>query len=230
MSALALARLPVARLVRTRRGVIAVAWWTVFALGAVLVARGEHAASADVALLSVYVPFVQPLIAFAIVGAVLGGEGLGPAIAPLTRFGASRFASALAAGLVATLASALVCTALAVALLASAHNAADPPLAHDLSLTAYVAALAGGAHGAFFVLGSAFGARGGGRGFALLVDWVLGTSPGWLSAIVPYAHARSLLGGAPVVTLAQRDSAWCLVAITAASLVLASLRFSVRRR
>jgi len=36
-------------------------------------------------------------------------------------------------------------------------------------------------NGAFFVLGSAMGARGGGRSALLVVNWVLGASPGWIS-------------------------------------------------
>jgi hypothetical protein len=230
VSTLAVARLPFARLVRTRRGVIAFVWWTVFAVGTVLIARHESASSADLALLGVYLPFVLPLVAHAMVGAVLGGEGIVVAVQPLTRFGASPFGSAITTGVVATLACAVSCAATAVLLLASAHNALDPPLAQDLALTAYAGALAGGAHGAFFVLGSAVFARGGGRSALLLVNWLLGASPSWISALVPYSHSRSLLGGQPVVTLSEGASAWCLVAITVVSLALAASRVSLRRR
>jgi hypothetical protein len=224
MSFLALAQLPTTRLARTRRGYVALAWWTVFALGAMGIARHEHAESADLALLGVYLPFVLPLVAFAMVGAVLGGEGIAAAVRPLVRFGARPAAGALAAGLVASIASAVACAATGLLLVAMGHNAIDPPLGQDLALTAYVGALAGAAHGAFFVLGSAIGARGGGRGAALVANWLLGASPGWISALVPYAHARSLLGGSVVVALSERGSAWCLGAIIVVSLGLAALR------
>jgi len=227
MSALALARLPVARLVRTRRGVLALVWWILFGLGTTLIARRVHASSADRALLGVYVPFVLPLIAYAMVGAALGGEGLVAAVRPLARFGASPRASALAAGIIATATSAIACALIAVMLVVVAHNALDPPLGRDIALTAYAGGLAGAAHGAFFVLGSAVGARGGGRGAMLVVNWVLGASPAWISALVPYTHARSLLGGLPAVSLSETASAWALVAIIVVSLGLAALR--VRR-
>ncbi len=227
MSTLALARLPVARLVRTRRGAVALAWWVVFALGTTLIAKHANVGSVDGALLGVFVPFVLPLVAFAMVGAALGGEGIVAAVRPLARFGASPRASALSTGIVAVLASTISCAAVAVLLVVVAHNAVDPPLGRDIALSLYAGALAGAAHGAFFVLGSAMGARGGGRSALLVVNWVLGASPGWISALVPFAHSRSLLGGTPCVTLSESASAWCLGAIVVVSLTLASLR--VRR-
>src|SRR5207302_139948 len=159
--------------------------------------------------------------------AALGGEGLVPATRPLVRFGASPRLTALAAGVVTTLASGLVCAIVGAGLVVAAHNASDVPLGHDAALTAYASGLGGAAHGAFFVLGSIVGARGGGRGVALVINWVCGASPGFVATLVPYAHTRGLLGGAPAATLSQRESAWALLAIIAVSLALSSLR--VRR-
>lgn len=227
MSALALARLPVARLFRTRRAALPLLGWCIASLGATLLARHANASSVDRALLGAFVPFVMPLVAYAIASAALGGEGVVSASRPLVRFGASPRASALVCGVVASLASALVCSALGALLVVTAHNAVDPPLTHDVLLTAYGSALGGAAHAAFFVLGSALGARGGGRGAALVVNWLFGASPGWASILVPYTHSRSLLGGAPAVSFSQPTSAWALAAIIVVSLSLASLR--VRR-
>ncbi len=224
---IALARLPAARLVRTRRAALPLLGWCIVAFGATLLTRNANASSVDRALLGAFVPFVMPLVAYAIASAALGGEGIVSASRPLVRFGASPRASALAAGLVASLASALACALIGALLVVAAHNAADPPLAHDVALTAYGSALGGAAHGAFFVLGSALGAHGGGRGAALVINWLFGASPGWASILVPYTHSRSLLGGAPAVTLTQPESAWALAAIIVVSLALASLR--VRR-
>jgi hypothetical protein len=227
LSTLALARLPVARLVRSRGASLALVGWILFALAMTLLARHANASSVDGTLLGVYLPFVLPLVAYAMVGAAFGGVGIATAVRPLVRFGASPRASALVAGLVATLASAVGCALAAVVLVAAAHDALDPPLARDVALSAYAGALGGAAHGAFFVLGSAATARGGGRSVMLVVNWVFGASPGWISALVPYTHTRSLLGGLPAVTLSEQESAWALVVIIVVSLGLAALR--VRR-
>ncbi len=224
---IALARLPVARLFRTRRAALPLLGWSVAAFGATLIARHANASSVDRSLLGLFVPFVMPLVAYAIVVGALGGDGLVGASRPLVRFGASPRTSALVAGLVATLASALASSILAMLLVFAAHGPADPPIAHDALLTAYAASLGGAAHAAFFVLGSAIGARGGGRGVFIVINWLFGASPGWIAVAVPYAHARSLLGGAPAVTLSQPASAWALVAIIVVSLGLGALR--VRR-
>ena len=221
---IALARLPLARLARTRRAALPLLGWTVVALGATLVARHAHAASDDRALLDVFAPFVLPLVSYALVAAALGGDGVVAATRPLVRFGASPSLSALAAGVVASAACALAGASLAALLVLAAHGGADPPLGRDALLSAYAGALGGAAHGAFFVLGSAIGPRGAGRSVALVIDWLFGASPGWISILVPYTHSRALLGGLPAVTLTERTSAWCLVAITALSLLLASTR------
>ena len=221
---IALARLPLARLARTRRAALPLLGWCIAAFGATLLARQANASSADRSLLGLFVPFVMPLVTYAIASAALGGEGLVGATRPLVRFGASPRLTALAAGVVTTVASGLACAIVGAGLVVAAHNAVDPPIGHDAALTAYAAGLGGAAHGAFFVLGSIVGARGGGRGFALVVNWLCGASPGFVSALVPYAHVRSLLGGAPAATLSQRESAWSLVAIIVVSLALSSLR------
>jgi hypothetical protein len=227
MSFDALMRLPLARLVRTRRAALPLLGWSVVAFGATLLARHAGASSDDRSLLEIYAPFVMPLVCYALVGAALGGEGVVSASRPLVRFGASPRLAALAAGIVATVAAAIVSAALAALLVVAAHNAGDPPLAHDAALSAYAGALGGAAHAAFFVLGSAVGPRGSGRAGALIVNWLFGASPGWISILVPYTHSRALLGGAPAVTLSEPASAWALVIITIVSLGLASAR--VRR-
>jgi hypothetical protein len=224
---IALARLPLARLVRTRRAALPLLGWSVVAFGATLLARHGGGSSDDRALLGVFAPFVMPLVAYAIVSAALGGEGVSSAAAPLVRFGAAPRLCALAAAVVATAACALVCSAMAALLVLAAHNPADPPLARDAMLSAYGGALGGAAHGAFFVLGAAITARGGGRAVALVVNWLLGAAPGWAAVLVPYAHARSLLGGEPAVMLSERASAWSLGVIIVVCLGLTTLR--VRR-
>ena len=224
---LALARLPFARLVRTRRSVVPLIGWAAFAVGSTIAMRRLGSVSVDRALLSVFVPFVLPLVAYGAVSGALAGEGLVRAAEPLARFGISGKRAALAASLVACAGSALACAVVGVLMVVAAHGSADAPLGRDVALTAYASALAGAAHAAFFTLGAAFGARGGGRSAALLVNWFFGSARGYASLFVPYAHARSLLGGDPAVTLSERGSAWCLLAIGVVCVALASLR--VRR-
>ena len=224
---LALARLPLARLVFTRRSVVPLSGWALFAVTSTLGMRRLDSISVDRALLAVFVPFVMPLVAYGVVAGTLGGGGLVDAAAPLARLGASGKRAALAASLVACAGSAVASALVGVAMVLAAHGCADAPLARDVALTAYASALAGASHAAFITLGAAFGPRGTGRGAALLVNWLAGSAGGYASLVVPYAHARSLLGGAPAMALSERGSAWCLLVIGAVSVSLASLR--VRR-
>ena len=83
---------------------------------------------------------------------------------------------------------------------------------------------AGAAYASFFTLGACIGAKGGGRGVFLFVNWVLGAGKGAAALLVPYGHVRSLLGGEPVLTLSQRGSTLGLAAVAGVALALASWR------
>ena len=219
-------RLPLARLTRAPRAWIpVVAWGALAVLSAVVLRRdGASTSSTAGALEVIFGQLALPLLAFTIVGAVLGGDGLARAARPFVAFGAPPPKMALAIAGVAVVATALVAGVLGATVAALAHGASDPPLARDALTSAWVAALGGGAYAALFVFGASFGKRGGGRAVALVLDWVLGSGTGAAGMPTPRAHVRSLLGGDAVMGLSGRASAVILVAIVVLFSALAVAR------
>ena len=220
----ALARLPIARLLRTPRAWLPMLGWTTLAVGATVITRNAGGASADRAVLAVFGPFVLPLLAYGIVAATFNGQRVGTAGAPLRAYGAGGGQVALTSAVVAMAMTALLGAILAPALVLLGHSPFDPPLAHDALTCAWIGALAGAAYASFFSLGACFGKKGGGRGVFLFVNWLLGAGKGASALFVPYGHVRSLLGGDPVLTLSQRGSAMALVGVAAVALALTSWR------
>jgi hypothetical protein len=198
--------------------------WTTLAVGATIITRHAGGASADRAILGVFGPFVLPLLAYGIVAATFNGQRVGTAGAPLRAYGADGGQVAMMSAVVAMAATALLGAILAPALVLLGHGPFDPPLAHDALTSAWIGALAGAAYASFFTLGACFGAKGGGRGAFLFVNWVFGAGKGASALIVPYGHVRSLLGGDPVLALSQRGSAIALAAVALVALALVSWR------
>jgi hypothetical protein len=168
--------------------------------------------------------FILPIALLGASTRVFQGVRLDTTATPLARFGPSR--RSVAFGLVG--ACMIVCGVLA-ALAASigaivAHDPSAPPLAVDAATCAWIGALAGSAYAALFALGSTFGARGGGRYGALVLDFVVGGMPGFAALLAPHAHARNLLGGEPPLALSQPASAAILIALAAGFTVLAIIR------
>jgi hypothetical protein len=225
MSAVAvLARVPLARLARAPRAWLPVAaWFALGAVSAVVFARAGGDGASD-ALDGVFAPLALPLVVYAVVGATLGGDGLARASRSLVAFGAAPSRVAVATIAVAVGTGALVAAALGALVVALAHRSGDPPLARDLAITIWVAALAGAAYAALFALGATFGKRGGGRAAVLVLDWLFGSSDGVAGLLTPRAHARSLLGGPAVAELSGRWSALALVALVALFTALAVRR------
>ncbi|MGO8998865.1 MAG: hypothetical protein ACLQVI_36535 [Polyangiaceae bacterium] len=217
-------RLPVARLARTPRAWIPVAAWGVLAIVSAVALRGSGSGATTSALESIFGGLALPFLSFAIVGAVLGGDGLARSTRPFVAFGAPPASVALATTAVAVAASALLSGALGAAVVALAHGASDPPLGRDMLTSAWVAGLGGAAYASLFSFGASFGRRGGGRAVALMVDWVLGSGTGGAALVTPRAHVRSLLGGDPVERLSGHASALVLVALVALFAALAAAR------
>jgi len=218
----AVAWAPALRLLRTPRTRMAVAGWFAIALAFGIAARWRGSAhGADHALLGALGPLVLPLLAYVLVGGVVGGHSLSHATAPLVAFGASPARSAAAAILVAAGACVVSGALVAAGVDVLAHGSTDPPLLRDALASAYAGALGGAGYSAWFALGSSFGRRGGGRPVLLVADWVLGASDGAAALVTPRGHLRNLLGGVPPLDLSQRASAvalallatgWALVA------------------
>jgi hypothetical protein len=228
---LALARLPFARLMRSPRAWLPVLAWSALAIVAAVYKRVDHAPhGADLVMLGAFGSVSLPLVAYAIVGGALGGEGLGRSGRSLVAFGATPASVALATALVAVAATAILGAVMGAGLAALAHASDDPPLVRDVLACAWISALAGACYAAIFVLGAAIGARGTGRGVLLAVDWIVGSGTSFGAALLPRAHARNLYGGEGPLALGQRGSTLALVVIGAAALALAVLLARLTRR
>lgn len=217
----ALSRVPLARLTRTRRGWLPILGWTLFAVISAVSSRSAGQVSgADHVMRGTFGVAVLPLLTYGIVSASLGGLGLRPAVSGLVALGAPPPRAALASVIVSMAASALVCGVIAAVVCAVAHGSADPPLAWDLPMSFGVALVGGAAYAAFFCAGSAIG-RGAMRGMFLAIDYVIGSAAGFGSLFTPRAHVMSLLGGPQCFELSRRASSVVLVVLVLAYLGLA---------
>ncbi len=218
----ALARVPVARLTRTRRAWFPIVGWALFAIVSALSTRSIGLANgADHVMRGTFGFVILPLLTYGIVSATMGGVGLRPAVSGLVALGAEPRKAALASVVVSMVASAIVCGVIAMVVCLLAHGSADPPLAWDLPASFGVAFAGGAAYAAFFCAGSAFG-RGAMRGVFLAIDYVIGTPAGFASIFTPRAHVMSLLGGAQCFELSRRASSVFLVVLALAYLALAA--------
>ena len=217
----ALARVPLARLTRTRRGWLPLAGWALFALISALSTRSAGLASgADHVMRGTFGFVILPLLTFGVVSATLGGVGLRPSVSGLVALGAPPPRAALASVLVSMAASAVACGIIAAIACAVAHGSADPPLLWDLPMSFGVAFTGGAAYAAFFCAGSAIG-RGAMRGAFLAIDYLVGTAAGFGSLFTPRGHVMSLLGGPQCFELSRRASSVILVALVLVYLGLA---------
>lgn len=221
----ALARLPVARLLRTPRTWAGAAAWCVLAL--VLAAMARRAGSvhgADHVLLEGYASFALPLLSYAVVGGALGARSMKASTTSMVAFGASPERAAAASVVVAAAACAVVGALLASAVAAVAHGSADPPALRDALTSAYAGGLGGLAYASWYALGAGFGRRGGGRVVLLVVDFLVSGDDGMLAMATPRAHVRSLLGGLEAMELSPRASGLALAVMALAYGVLAVRR------
>jgi hypothetical protein len=221
----ALARPPLARLLRSRRARIATIGWCGLGIAFALTARSSGSShAADHALLGAYGPLVLPLLVYSLVGAVLGARSLSVSAAPLVAFGARPAYVAGVAVVIAAAACAICGGLLAGVVDVVAHGSGDPPMGRDALACAYAGGLGATAYAAWFALGASFGKRGAGRLVFLVVDWALGTGDGAAALVTPRGHVRSLLGGTPPLELSERASAAALVALAVACAILAMKR------
>ena len=105
-----------------------------------------------------------------------------------------------------------------------AHDPTAPAVGFDVYTSAWIGALAACAYGALYALGATFGARGGGRYWALGFDLLFGGTSGVAALLAPRAHAQNLLGGEPLLLLPQPASAALLVVLAALFTSLALAR------
>lgn len=166
---------------------------------------------------------IVPLLAFLTLERATLGMRLDHSLSDLARHGADR--RALTLGLASSSAVWLAALAAVLAVLSVwlSRGSRDPRLVADLASTTWIAALSGVAYAAWFSLASLLGKRGL-RGLALLVDFLLGSGASALAAPFPRGHVRNLLGGEPVLELAQLASGGVLLALIAAYLSASALR------
>ena len=159
--------------------------------------------AADRALAGATFGLALPLLAFVTLGRATGGARLDATLWEVARHGGNRRHGA--AGLVGVSAVFLgLCGAtLATLAIIVTRGFSDATLARDLLASAWVGLLGGICYGCWFALGSKFGASGGGRTAALLLDWVLGSGTTALAALWPRGHLRNLLGAEPVLQMPQ---------------------------
>jgi hypothetical protein len=209
----ALVRLPLARL-RTRRGWLPIAGWTLLAIVAAFSTRTSGLSNgADHVLRGTFALLILPLLTYGVVSATLGGAGLRPSLRGVVALGAPPERAAATSVAVAMAASALLSAIVASVVCVVAHGSSDPPLLADLPASFGVAFVGGAAYAAFFCAGSAIG-RGAMRGVFLALDYMLGLPGGFGSIFTPRAHVMSLLGGSASFELGRRTSSLLLIVLT----------------
>jgi hypothetical protein len=176
-----------------------------------------------------YSVLALPFLAYAVLSAVLGGDGLSRSGLVLANLGASPLRVALSAVIVAIVASALLGGGLGALVDALAHGPLDPRLSEDIPKAFSGGALGGAAYAAFFAFGASFGARGFGRSLLLVLDWIVGASTSAGALLTPRGHVRALLGGAAPLDVPGRVSFAALVLMVVGFTVLATARGSRAR-
>lgn len=203
--------------------------WLLLALLSVLAGAWfeSHAArsgAADRSLLVIAFGLVIPILAYGVFQSATNGQRLDRATELLARYGVSRRRTVL--GAVGALAIGLSAASAFLASLAVvvSRGTLDPALGRDLFASASIGVFAGCAYSAWFALGSTFGARGGGRKWVLVFDFVFGSSSGSIGLPFPRAELRNLLGGEPPLGLSQSTGGFLLFASAVLALLVAIRR------
>lgn len=199
------------------------------AIGLVVVAAllERHSAALDAAdhtLVGAVFGVAVPVLGYLVVECSTDSRRLDASLDELARHGANRRTAVL--GLLGVCAALLAAAAAALAVIGVtvARGLSDAGLSRDLLASAWIGAVAGIAYAAWFALGSRFGRHGGGRFWALCLDWVLGSTTTFVAVPWPRGHIRNLLGAAPVLALAQWQGGVALGLLTLAYLGLAIWR------
>jgi len=176
--------------------------------------------AADRALTGVVFGFALPLLAYGTVARVLDGSRVDAAVAELARHGASRRSAATGFAAVLVVALAAMGAVLAAVCVIVTRAPADPRLFSDLVTSSWIGVLAGTAYAGSFLVASTVGAKGGGRFWLLVLDWVLGAGTTAVALPWPRGHVRNLLGAEPVMTMPQWSASVALVLLTLACMAL----------
>jgi hypothetical protein len=191
-------------------------------LVAIVERRVGNAASVDRALHLTF-SWIVPFMCLAMVSAATGPRSLREATWQVARFGVSRQSVAAGLTLAISLASVVPAVLSAAVSVVVAHTPHAPPMANDLVTTAWIGALTAWAYAAWMSFGAAFGKMGGGRGFVLALDFVLG-GVGAFGVVFPRGDAMNLLGFDGGADVSQRVSSAALPLVAIVMTALTSLR------
>jgi hypothetical protein len=207
------ARLALARLRGASSAlVLAISALAVFA-AAVLERRSNAASAADDVLSGVAFGIAVPVLAYLISERACDGQRLDRSVDSVARYGADRRRAALGVLLTSALATALGGAFLVLIAMLGAHSLRDASLAFDLRSSVGIALVSGFAYALCFGAASLLGKRGGGRKWALIADFTIGTGASTFAALCPRSHVRNLLGGTPALDLSQRGAWFALIAL-----------------
>ncbi|MEI9953407.1 MAG: hypothetical protein WDO74_31625 [Pseudomonadota bacterium] len=194
-----------------------------FAIG-VLERQSDAASAPDDVLRGAVFGIALPLLAYLVSERVCAGQRLERSVDGVARYGSDRRAAVLGVLLTSALSSAFASASITVAALLGAHAPRSSTLAPDLRTSLGIALIGGAVYALYFGAASLLGKRGGGRKWALVVDFLLGAGSSALAAPWPRGHLRNLLGGEPVVGLSQASAWLALAAIAIACVTLSALR------
>jgi len=194
-----------------------------FAIG-VLERQSDALSSPDDTLAGAVFGIALPLMAYLVSERVSDGTRLDRSVDCLARYGTNRRAALCGVLLVSALSSALCGVLLTVSALLGAHSTHSPTLLIDLRVSVGIGFVAGVVYALYFGAASLLGKRGGGRKWALIIDFVLGAGGSGLAAPWPRGHVRNLLGGHPVIDLSQANAWLALALIGVACATLSVMR------
>ena len=165
-----------------------------------------------------------PVLAYLLSERLCDAQRVDRSVDSLARYGADRRAALLGVLLVSAVGTALGGALLTLAALLGSHSPHAGNFGGDLGVSLAIAALSGAVYAVWFGAASLLGKRGGGRRWALILDFLLGAGSSALAAPWPRGHARNLLGGAPVLDLSQSGAWLALLVIGSASVALSVAR------
>jgi hypothetical protein len=201
--------------------VLLVSGMALFAIG-VLERQSDALSAPDDALSGAVFGIALPLLAYLVSERVCDGTRLDRSVDGVARHGTDRRAALLGVLLAAALCTALAGALVTIAALLGAHAPGSHALVSDLRASVGIAAFVGAVYALYFAAASLLGKRGGGRKWALIIDFVLGAGGSPLALPWPRGHVRNLLGGEPVLELSQA-SAWLALGVIGLACVTLSV-------
>jgi len=168
--------------------------------------------------------WIIPLLCLAVVTAGVGQRSLREMTWSAARFGVPRQAVAFGIALAISVACVVPAVLCALVSVIGAHTPNETiPLGRDMVTCGWIAALGAWAYAAWLSFGATFGSKGGGRGWVIALDFVLG-SAGFAAYALPRGNTMNLLGFDDAAEISQRQSSLILPVVAIVMTLLASFR------